>query len=548
MFSSIKGKRAGIILGFLLLGVSCQRFFMPVRYDAKNEEEAAQFFISNKAEKYFILHHNDKSYALNDISIDKDKLVMNGKLSPVDPSHLSYIKAKGKGYKYNDKNRVVLNEVHFYVMPASTIDTVNTLELPLYQVSKIEVIEHDKARTTQSYVLGGIGIGVGVIAVTTVIILLTKESCPYISVYDGEEYQLQGELFGGSVNSRLERMDYVPLQAMPVNGEFRLRLSNELKEKQYTNLADLVVIEHNVNSTVLPGTDGKPYAFRDPVMPVAAEMNQGKNMMDAVTYKDNIACGFDDTTISTGLNELRLRFRNTGTKGKGKLLLNLKNTYWLDFLYGEFTRHFGSTYESWKERQQSRTAEEMTQWTEEQYIPLTVSLKTKNGWKEIQKIKTIGPVANRELIVPVETGDAEGDFVDIRLQTGFMFWEVDYAAMDFTHDEPFTITRLKPSAADDQDGNSVLPELKENDQLYLAQPRAGDYAILRYPFDRKPGIGRTYSVFFETSGYYEPIREYSGKADKAFLKKFRQPGCMARFSLARYQTISSNSAALAVKN
>lgn len=548
MFSQTKGNKVGLLLGFLFLitAISCHRFFMPVKQTSKTPAETADFLTSKKAEKYFILHHKDKFYALQDISVNKEKMTMNGKITQVDQSHLTYIKAKYNNYKYNDKTIKVLDEVHFYIANNSVFDT-SSFEIPLSQVEQIEVIEHDKKRTTTSYVLGGIGIGVGALVLVFVIALLTKDSCPFISVYDGEQFQLQAELFGGAINRQLERKDYVPLRALPVNGEFQIRLSNELKEKQYTNFADLLVIEHSENSIVLPDAHGNLYQFQDGASPIAAEMNGRLNMLNTVLKKDNITCAFDDTTISSGVNELKLTFRNSDKKEKGKLLLHLKNSYWLDFLYGEFTRHFGNNYNNWKSKQQSKSASEMIKWTEEQNIPLTISVKTSNGWKEIQKIKTIGPLANRDLIVPVETGANAGEFVELRLQTGFMFWEIDYAAMDFSYDEPFTVTKLKPVTAEDQSGNSVLAEMTENDNRYLAQPKAGEYAILKYSFNKQPQKGKTYSVIFETSGYYEPIREYTGKADKAFLKKFRQPGHMAQFSLERYQTIANNNAALAIK-
>lgn len=530
-------KISKIIFGaFLFLTVcSCSRYYMPVKQKVTSADESASVISAKTPGKYIILHKGNKVYGLHDISVDKAKLTMSGKLTPVDRTHLLYVKAKHKKYKYSEKDNVVLNEVHLYIDSTAAIDTASTLILPLNQIQKIEVIEHDKQRTTTSYVLGGIGIGVGAIVVTGVIVLLTKESCPYLSVYDGDQFVLQGELFGGAINSQLARMDYVPLKATPQNGEFKILLSNELKEKQYTDFADLLVIEHPEGCNVLPNADGKLYIVSHPETPQIALLNNKKDVLHSVTAVDNQFCTFNDTSVSSGINELLLTFKKDTRITKGKLLLDLKNSYWLDYLYGEFTRHFGDDYETWRKKQQHKPASEMNLWSEKQQIPLTISVETKNGWKEIQKLKTIGPLENRSIVIPFESGDTAAQTVNVKLTCGFQFWEVDYAGVDFSSDQPLQVTRLKPSSAVDKNGKSVLPAIMQNDKTYLAQPKAGDYAILTYRFNRQPTSGNAFSVVLHTSGYYEPIREYTGKPDISFLKKFRDDGYFSKFSRMQFQ-------------
>lgn len=530
-------KISKIILGAFLFSAvySCSRYYMPVKQNVNSADESASVISEKTPGKYIILHKGNKVYQLENISVDKAKLTMSGNLTGVDPTHLLYVKAKHKKYKYSEKDNVVLNEVHVYVDSTAAIDTASTLVLPLNQIQKIEVIEHDKQRTTTSYVLGGIGIGVGAIVVTGVIVLLTKESCPYLSVYDGDQFVLQGELFGGAINSQLSRMDYVPLKATPQNGEFKIRLSNELKEKQYTDFADLIVIEHPEGSNVLPNADGKLYMVRHPETPQIALLNNKKDVLHSVTAIDNKFCTFNDTSVSSGINELLLTFKKSTGITKGKLLLDLKNSYWLDYLYGEFARHFGDDYEAWRKKQLHEPASEMNLWSEKQQIPLTISVETKNGWKEIQKLKTIGPLENRSIVIPFESGDTAAQTVNIKLICGFQFWEVDYAGVDFSSDQPIQVTRLKPSSAVDKNGKSVLPALMQNDKKYLAQPKAGDYAILTYRFNQQPTSGNTFSVVLQTSGYYEPIREYTGKPDISFLKKFRDDGYFSKFSRTQFQ-------------
>ncbi len=530
--------RALITAGLLLIFISCHRYFMPVRQDTGTPANTGSFITTNSVQKYFILRKGENSYSLHDIIVDQQAMTLRGRLGTVPPAHRLYLEAKRNSLIYKeDEGGAVLNEVHIYIQENVSIDTAAIVTLPLDKIVKIEVIQHDRKRTTSSYVLGGLGIGLGVMVLAGVVIALTKSSCPFISVYDGQQYNLQGELFGGAVNAKLERTDYVPLRAAPVNGRYELRISNELRERQYTNFADLLLVEHADNVQIIPGEDGSIYSISAPVKPVQATLNNRETVLAQVIQKDEVFCHFNDSNNTNGINELNLTFPVQGRPSAVKLLLQLKNSYWFDYLYGEFTRKFGSSYASWQEQQKKRPAAEMIRWTEDQEIPMRVSLLTNNGWKEITRIKTVGPLAQRTLVIPVDASDFAGETIQVRLSTGFMFWELDEAALDFSANTTYSITRICPATAIDENGRSVVNELRGNDDLYLTQPEPGNYATITYNWNKVPAAGHLYTVILHTRGYYEPIREYSGQPMTEELKKFREPGALARFSLDRYQRI-----------
>ncbi len=542
---------AGLIpISVLLFGfVSCHRYFMPVTENTGSPSGSGQFISTNSPQKYFILHKGESSYALKQIVVDQTALTLSGRLSAVDPSHQLYVNTERNNFKYKDNEiGAILNEVHIYVQENVSIDSTRTWVLPLDQISKIEVIQHDRKRTNSSYVLGGIGIGLGVMVLAGVIIALTKSSCPFISVNDGNQFNLQGELFGGAVNAQLEREDYVPLKAVPVEGRYELRISNELKERQFTNFADLLLVEHPAHVAVYADEDGQWYSVQQPVAPSVARLNNQAGILNTISRKDDVYCSFNDTTMSSGINELQLSFPKYTGEGPARLILHLKNSYWFDYLYGEFTRNFGSSYTSWQQQQKNRPAAEMIRWTEEQQIPLTVAMKTTTGWKEIRKIKTPGPLANRTIVIPFTPAEQGAEQLDIRLSTGFMFWELDYAAIDYSANTVYPVTRLHPAGAVDEKGVSVMKELAAGDDLYLSQPEAGSYAIITYDWNRQAQPGYVYSVILHTKGYYEPIREYSGKPQMATLNTFREPGAMARFSLDRYLQIPKEHSIIALNN
>ena len=119
----------------------------------------------------------------------------------------------------------VLSEVHFYIHPDNTA-VLGQYTLALDKVKLIEVIEKDKARTTSSYVIGAIGYTLGAVAVVAIIIAATKSSCPFVSAYDGDNFWLQGEIYGGAIYPQLARHDYLPLKMPPLkDGSLQVKLA-----------------------------------------------------------------------------------------------------------------------------------------------------------------------------------------------------------------------------------------------------------------------------------------------------------------------------------
>ena len=95
------------------------------------------------------------------------------------------------------------------------------------------------------------------------------------------------------------------------------------------------------------------------------------------------------------MNNLVLHFDRRENQKSARLLLQLKNSYWFDYRYGEFTKSFGSAYPRWIKKQHKMPAAEIENWTLQQEIPMGIALQTKAGWKDIARLKTIGPLLNR---------------------------------------------------------------------------------------------------------------------------------------------------------
>jgi hypothetical protein len=468
------------------------------------------------------------------LSVDTTTMQITSTLDAVPVEHRAYTTGRTKTYRKSLGQEAVLNEVHIFADTLVKAELDQKLTLMAKDIKKIEVIEKDKGRTTASYILAGLGLTISAILVITIIAALLKSSCPYVSVYDGEKYNLQGELFGGAIYPSLQREDFVPLNIQAVNNEYQIRISNELKERQYSDYANLLVINHPDDIKVLADVSGKLHTISKPEAPVKALLNNRIDVSRNVVYKDFSSCLFDDPASADNNGNLYLTFDNSKKKEQAKLVLSLKNSYWFDYLYGEFTKGFGSHYNRWIKQQHKKPASELQQWSEEQNIPLTISIKRNEEWKEVRKLKTIGPLLNREVVIPLEI--PADDNVEVKLSTGFMFWEVDYAAIDYSKDEILSVQEIKPYLAIDENGANVLPSLLYADKNYLNQPKTGNAAVLKYKAIEKTK-NQQQTVILHTSGYYEHVRDYSGMPKIAFLKGFSKAGAFATFSKNKFTEV-----------
>lgn len=533
---------------FLML-TSCQNYYKATVKDvpAFTQNPNAPLYGS----RYFILRNGVNAFHMNNIRISEDKRTIICHLDSLGFNHTLHLtKGRGGHLRYKTTEAAVLNEVHLYILFDSNAKANSDYTIPVNKVQKIEVIEKDRDKTTASYVLGGIGITVGVLAVAAAIVAATKSSCPFVSAYENDEMKLQGEIYGGAIYPQLCRHDYLKLNMSPTsNGKLRLQISNELKEKQFTDIADLLVITHDKSVRVVPDENGNFYSIRQLKEPLSATSGNKDVISLIAKQNDELTYNFDDTIAAKENNvHLSLSFAKPKDATTAKLYLRLKNSYWLDVVYGKFTEAFGTYYPTFFKEQSKRPAEELKQWSKEQQLPLQVSLHTNNGWQTQQRLSTFGPLATREVVVPLNLSNTNDSLVNVQLSSGFMFWEVDYVAIDFSGNTDMQVTTLNAVKAKDETGADVLPLLAKEDGNYLQQPLPGNATIIEYSYRPVKDKNKTQTYVLHAKGYYEYARNFTNTADMNFLRKFLQPNALSNYSLELYkQTLNSDLKTIAGK-
>ncbi len=247
---------------------------------------------------------------------------------------------------------------------------------------------------------------------------------------------------------------------------------------------------------------------------------------------DELTVLMDDTSNIVGTNELVIRFRNPGNIKKATLVLRAKNSYFLDALYGKVAQGLGTYYNQYISEQKAKPAEELTRWITDQNIPLDISIMASNEWNLVTKMNTIGPLASRNMVVPIHIPTNAGEEIEIKLSCGFQFWEIDEVALSVEENNNITVEKLLPEMAVDHLGNDVKTQLSAIDKVFLEQPHIGDVTTISFKTSGKLKDGFTRSYILHANGHYEHVRAFTNPPDVKFLNGFKKPGALSQYGMA----------------
>lgn len=487
-------------------------------------------------EDYVIVHKNGEvPYHLNHIVFNTEKNEIIGLKEYVTLDHQLLKNVSPSKNRYKPKLNPRHDELHLHVNAVQETST-DHIKILLKNISKVEVYDKQTGLLILQYTGGAIVFA----GVAFIIFLLTKSSCPFIYTMGANDYVFRGEIYGGAISPNLERDDYMPLlDFSPTNKTFKLKITNELKEKQYTDVVELLMVEHAKDMEVLMDSYGTPYSLKHIVSPISAKTDLGNDYISEIKIQDGISYQFfDEMKENKDFSSIDLSFISTNQTNQLKLILNLKNSVWLDHTFERFGALMGDQYDKISSKQKHVPAEQKKQWSKDEGIMLAVKLKTDKGWKTVDHVNTIGPLESRSIIVPIESDCQAGDELIVRLESGYHFWEVDFAAMDFSTNDSLQIARLPLLEAVDENNTDVISSIAHQDGIYLEQPYIGAEAILTFDGSKTNENQKTSTLFLHTRGYYEYIRDYTGKPNISELKKFRQTGTFARFAKSRFSQIA----------
>ncbi len=516
---------------------ACSYFKVQQIEAATEAEKQAQINNFEQEQKYIVIHSQEVKYHLEKIDVNQDDQLLSGTLVPLNANHMHpkdpNIKI-GKTYRYNKNKTEPLNEVHIYLNGNYDLEQGKEISIPISEVERIAVIDKNVGRT----IINIVGSTLGVLALATIIVALTKSSCPFIYSYDGENYVFNGELYPGNIIRDAQINDYLKLNDLCENdGFYKIRISNELLEVQHTDLVELILIDLPQGSEVLVDPAGNPLVIQHPKSPIKAISNGRSVLQQIKLYDDESEFTFNSLSDKENdLSSMKLIFQKPDQTESINLKLTVKNSMWLDYIFGKFNEKFGSYYPTFQKQQQNFTVEKSISWQDSQHIPLFIYVKRNGNWILEEKIYSTGPLAFRDIGLKINISDIETDHIEIKLETGFMFWEVDYASISEGINSEIKSRSISAFRAVSEKGTEVSRLLQKSDDQYLTQEKPGEFVDVFY---EAPEIskGNQRSIFIKSKGYYNYTRNYEGTPDLRELLKFKQAGYFTKFSKTSYDQI-----------
>lgn len=527
-------KRNGLFIMIALLFTMLSSCFLNFyRTNTKPSIEASTASNLISVNKYFIIHFSNSINGLEQPYVVGDTL--HGKIVQLSLEHTQEINPDVN----SDRNRVTardkknaMREVHLYTTLPVPEDS--SFAASITSFNRADVYELNKGATNENHILSAIGLTLAGIVLVGSIALAIACNCPQVHVSNNNAYEFTSGLYSGAVYSTLERTDYLPLNAIPYNAkEISFRIANAKNEEQFINKVQLLQVTHPKNIEVLADRHGQIFSYQNIQSPQAATTGEEDSIENILMNKDDYYYSFNNPANEDGLSDVKLAFDKPANVHKAKLIIHARNTFWGGLIHKEFLSFFGEGFEKWRERQEKANPKELEKWQKDQALPLMVYLKTDDGWKFIDYYPLVGNTASRDMIMEINTSDVKSNKIELKLETAYRFWDLDFAGIDYSVNENISAKIIEPEEVIKSDSTDQHGALANADKVYTLLS-GSDFVSFKYKIEASEQSERS-SYFIVSSGYYHTLEHTTEKPNYTELYKFEKRGAFDKFSREKYQ-------------
>lgn len=350
-------------------------------------------------------------------------------------------------------------------------------------------------------------------------------SCPFLYSFDGTGYVFDSETYAGAITRGLERTDVDNLRHLAaVDGRYRMLLTNERPETEYTDALNLLVVDHTAGADVYPDAHGEPRVFAGGVSATSAERIRGGDDREVLAARDGrFWTGDPVETANISLDsELRdgvvLRFPRPPSD-RALLAVEAQNTPLAPQAIELFLGLQGDHVVDWYRRvdHDADTRAMVKGWIAREGT-LHVSVWVDGAWQLQDMLLDVGPLLPKTQVASLDLSAVEGDEVSIRLESARGIWTLDWVALGAEADAALVVTELVPVRAVDARGRDRSAVLAAQDGAYHTALE-GDRVELEFLVPSGPPAGRERTVLARTTGFYHLHVTGEGPAQTALTER-----------------------------
>jgi hypothetical protein len=141
------------------------------------------------------------------------------------------------------------------------------------------------------------------------------------------------------------------------------------------------------------------------------------------------------------------------------------------------------------------------------------------------------------MIMALNIPDTKKNNIRVKLESAFMFWELDYVAMDFSPD-----LNLKPEIIYAANAMNSLHNYNETENISKIDSQYSTILqddFLAVEFEVPATATSKNSYFLVSTGYYHSLKQYDGKADLAELNHFKKKGYFSAYSEYKFTAVKN---------
>ena len=394
-----------------------------------------------------------------------------------------------------------------------------------------------------------IGVLVGSLTVAILIALASKKSCPFIYSFDGEKYVFDAEPLGGAISKAFERTDYNKLKSIKeIDGEYKLKITNEVFETEYIDEMSLFVVDHPENTLVTMNNDGSIYALAEGEKVEYATDEDGRDIKPFLVENDLVAwqtkMPFHDQNRTK--HKIKFGFKMKNGAKKARLVYNVGTTHWGSTMLSEMLelhgKNLGEHYSNLDKKGEYYDFT-MDFLRREELYELELKIKIKGEFKTQAVLQGGGPFKTENRVVELDLSGIEGEMIEFEVNPAVGFWTLDNFKLHFDVPQQAFGEEIKVSKTIDNFGEDISEKISYSDGNYYDMPTTGDWFFATYKAPpKKDGMKRT--VFMKTKGWYKIHMPPTDKdSDMATIfKLIGNPGEIIKFSNERYRQWIQNAA------